>query len=129
MGLLFFKTIIIYLFWGVLGFPCCMGFSLVEKSRGCSLVAVHTGFSLRWLLLWQSTASRVLGLQWSQNAGSVVVAHGLSCSMARRIFLDQGLDECPLHRQEDSYPLCHQGSAPSRNFLKSLSDQCIIIYT
>ena len=45
------------------------------------------------------------------------------------IFLDQGLNVCPLHWQADSYPLCHQGSPPSRNFLKSLRDQCIIIYT
>ena len=53
-----------YLFiLAVLGFPCCMGFSLVAKSRGCSLVAVHMGFSSRWLLLLQSVVSRVLRLQ------------------------------------------------------------------
>ena len=38
-----------------------------------------------------------------QSAGSVVVAHGLSCSTACGIFLDQGLDPCPLHWQADSF--------------------------
>ena len=31
----------IYLFLAVLGLCCCAGFSLVEKSGGYSLVAVH----------------------------------------------------------------------------------------
>ncbi|XP_061036078.1 Bardet-Biedl syndrome 4 protein isoform X2 [Eubalaena glacialis] len=50
----------------------------------------------------------------SRRAGSVVVAHGLSCSMACGIFPDQGLNPCPLHRQADSQPLRHQGSPESR---------------
>ena len=33
---------------------------------------------------------------------SVVVAHGLSCSAACGIFLDQGSNPCPLHWQVDS---------------------------
>ena len=45
---------------------------------------------------------------WS--TGSVVVAHRLSCSAARRIFLDLGLNPCLLHWQVDSLPLSHQGS-------------------
>ena len=36
-----------------------------------------------------------------------VVAHRLSCSASRRIFLDQGLNLCLLHWQVDSYPLYH----------------------
>ena len=60
------------------------------------------GFSLLWLLLWQSTGSR--------HTGSVVVVHGLSCSATCGIFPDQGSNPCPLHWQADSYPLCHQGS-------------------
>ena len=32
---------------------------------------------------------------------SVVEAHGLSCSMACVIFLDQGSNQCPLHWQVD----------------------------
>ena len=31
-----------------------------------------------------------------QSKGSVVVAHGPSCSMARGVFLDQGWKLCPL---------------------------------
>ena len=42
--------------------------------------------------------------------GSVVVAHGLSCSAACGIFPDQGPNLCPLHWQADSQPLRHQGS-------------------
>ena len=55
----------------------------------------------RPLLLW-STGSR--------RAGSVVVAHGPSCSVACGILPDQGSNPCPLHRQADSQPLRHQGS-------------------
>ena len=53
----------------------------------------------------------------SRRAGSVVVAHGLSCSTACGIFPDQGLNRCPLHWQADSQPLRHQGS-PKIPFLK-----------
>ena len=38
-----------------------------------------------------------------QSAVSVVVAHGLSCSVACGIFLDQGSNLCPLHWQADSF--------------------------
>ena len=41
---------------------------------------------------------------------SAVMALRLSCPMACGIFLDQGLNLCPLHRQVDSFPLDHQGS-------------------
>ena len=46
----------------------------------------------------------------SRRAGSVVVAHGPSCSAACGILPDQGLNPCPLHWQADSQPLHHQGS-------------------
>ena len=75
--------------------------SLVVASRGHSSSRC-AGLSLsRPLLLW-STGSR--------GAGSVVVAHGPSCSTACGIFPDQGSNPCPLHWQADSQPLCHQGS-------------------
>ena len=57
------------------------------------------------------------GLQQLQHAGSVVVAHGFSCFMACGIFLDQGLNPCPLHWQANSYLLHHQGSPLITNFL------------
>ena len=62
------------------------------------------------------------GIQELQHAGSVLVTHrlqsvgsgdvarGLSWSVASGIFLDQGLNLCPLHLQVDSYPLYDQGS-------------------
>ena len=48
--------------------------------------------------------------QQSWHVGPAVVAHGLSCSEACGILPDQGSNPCPLHRQADSQPLCHQGS-------------------
>ena len=60
------------------------------------------GLSLSWPLLLRSTGSR--------RAGSVVVAHGPSCSVACGILPDQGSNPCPLHWQADSQPLRHQGS-------------------
>ena len=41
----------------------------------------------------------------------IVVTHGLSCSVAREIFPDEGSSLCPLHWQLSSYALCHQGRA------------------
>ena len=67
--------------------------SLVVVSGSYSLLRC-AGFSLWWLLLLRSTGSRC--------AGSVVVVHGLSCSVACGIFPDQGSHPCPLHWQADS---------------------------
>ena len=61
----------------------------------------------------QASVVVALGL-WS--AGSVVVAHGISCSTACGIFPDQGLNPCPLHWKAKSQPLDHQGS-PGRQML------------
>ena len=58
--------------------------------------------SLSRPLLLRSTGSR--------RAGSVIVAHGPSCSAACGILPDQGSNPCPLHWQADSQPLRHQGS-------------------
>ena len=71
-----------------------------------------TGLSLSRPLLLQSTGSR--------RAGSVVVAHGPSCSASCGIFPDQGSNPCPLHWQADSQPLRHQGS-PCILFISSWS--------
>ena len=50
------------------------------------------------------------GLQQLQQASSVAVVHGLSCSAACGSFLDQGSNSCLLDWQMDSLPLSHQGS-------------------
>ena len=49
------------------------------------------------------------------------MAYRLSCPSARGIFLDQGLNLCPLLWQAGSQPLDHQGS-PSSLFLESESE-------
>ena len=109
--LLFFKDFFdvehflkIYLFiylWLCWVFVSVRGLSLVVASGGHSSSRC-TGLSLSRPLLLRSTGSR--------RAGSVIVAHGLSCSAACGIFPDQGSNPCPLHWQADSQPLRHQGS-------------------
>jgi len=76
--------------------PVCHNYVFLAV-LGLSLVVASVGFSSL-----QNTCSR--------RVDSVVVAHGLSCSTACGIFLDQGLNPCPLHQQADSYPLYHQGN-------------------
>ena len=100
----FFKNKFIYLciyFWLCWVFVSVRGLSLVAASGGHSSSRC-AGLSLSRPLLLLSTGSR--------RAGSVVVAHGPSCSTACGIFPDQGSNPCPLHWQADSQPLHHQGS-------------------
>ena len=95
-----FLNLFIY-FWLCWVFVSVQGLSLVAASGGHSSSRC-VGLSLSRPLLLRSTGSR--------RAGSVVVAHGPSCSTACGIFPDQGLNPCPLHWQADSQPLRHQGS-------------------
>ena len=97
----FLKFIYLFIyFWLCWVFVSVRGLSPVAASGGHSSSRC-AGLSLSRPLLW-STGSR--------RAGSVVVAHGPSCSAACGIFPDQGLNPCPLHWQADSQPLRHQGS-------------------
>ena len=73
------------------------GLPLVAASGGHSSSRC-AGLSLSRPLLLRSTGSR--------RAGSVIVAHGPSCSAACGIFPDQGSNPCPLHWQADSHGLC-----------------------
>ena len=100
----FFKFIYFWLCWV---FVSVRGLSLVAASGGHSSSRC-AGLSLSRPLLLQSTGSR--------HAGSVVVAHGPSCSAACGIFPDQGSNPCPLHWQADSQPLRHQGSPINKYF-------------
>ena len=105
----FFKgtPLFIYLFiyfWLCRVFVSVRGLSPVAASGGHSSSRC-AGLSPPRPLLLRSTGSR--------RAGSVVVAHGPSCSAARGIFPDQDSNPCPLHWQADSQPLRHQGSPPS----------------
>ena len=106
----FFFFLNIYLFiylwlWWV--FASVRGLSLVVASGGHSSSQCADLSPLRPLPL-RSTGSR--------RAGSAIVAHGPSRSVACGILPDQGSNPCPLHWQADSQPLRHQGS-PSRRIL------------
>ena len=61
-----------------------------------------------------------------ESTGSTVVAHGLSCNEAYRIFPDQGSNLCLLHWQMDSLPLSHQGSPTSTSVLAKNSYEYIV---
>ena len=89
--LLFFFLIFIYLFiylWLCWVFVSVPGLSLVAASGGHSSSRC-AGLSLSRPFLLRSRGSR--------HAGSVIVAHGPSCSAACGIFPDQGSNLCPLH--------------------------------
>ena len=78
--------------------------------RGLSLVAASGGHSSSQCAGLSLSRPLVLRSTGSRRAGSVIVAHGPSCSAACGILPDQGSNPCPLHWQADSQPLCHQGS-------------------
>ena len=92
-----------YLFWAVLGLHRCVYFSLVVANGDYPLVEVLGLLSLRSrrfrtcrLQKMQHVGSGVAAPRL-QSTGSVVVAHGFSCSTACGIFPDQGLNPCFLH--------------------------------
>ena len=84
---------LIYLFLALLGLCCCTDFSLVVLSGGCSQVVV---FRLLIVVASLVVELRLSVLRFSnpntkdskavaprlQTTGSIVVAHGLSCSKA-----------------------------------------------
>ena len=117
-----FSYLFIYLFiysWLCWVFVSVQGLSLVAASGGHSSSRC-AGISLSGPLLLRSTGSR--------RSGSVVVAHGPSCSAACGIFPDQGSNPCPLNWQADSQPLLHQGSPfVCRFFDDGHSDWCEMI--
>ena len=104
-----FTYLFIFIFWLCWILVAVCGLSLVAQSKGCSLVVVH-GHLIAVASLVAQHRLWTHGFQQLQHAGSVVVAHGLSCSTACGIFLDERLNQSPLHWQADSYPPCQQGS-------------------
>ena len=98
---LFFYLFIFYLFLAVLVLRfCAKAFPSCGK-WGPLFIAVRGPLTI---------VASLVGSTGSRRAGSVVVAHGLSCSAACGILPDQGSNPCPLHWQADSQPLRHQGS-------------------
>ena len=93
----FFLILFIYL-WLCWVFVSVRGLPLAAASRGHSSSRC-AGLSLPRPLPLRSTGSGC--------AGSVVVAHGPSCSAACGIFPDPGPNPRPPHRQADSQPLRH----------------------
>ena len=122
--MLFFSAYILFIYvcmyvWLCWVFVSVRGLSLVVASRGHSSSRCRghsssrcTGLSPLRPLLLRSTGSR--------RAGSVVVAHGPSCTAACGILPDQGSNPCPLHWQADSQPLRHQGSPSLLVFMSHL---------
>ena len=114
-SILFKKKLFIYL-WLCWVFISVRGLSLVVASGGHSSSRC-AGLSLSWPLLLRNTGSR--------RAGSVVVAHGPSCSAACGILPDQGSNPCPLHWQADSQPLRHQGSPKKHSYIICVHGQAV----
>ena len=75
----------------------------------CCLLA-FSGCSEQGLLLSHGARASRCRAQALGRAGSVAVAHGLSCSASHEIFSDQGSNPCLLHWQVGSLPLSHQRS-------------------
>ena len=82
-----FNLFLFIYFWLCWVFISVRGLSLVAASGGHSSSRC-AGLPLSWPLFLRSTGSR--------RTGSVVVAHGPSCSAACGIFPDQGSNPCPL---------------------------------
>ena len=98
----FFFFIILFIF-GCTGFPDFVWASSSCGEQGLRFVALCcAGFSLQWLPCCRAQA---LGVR-----ASVLVAHGLSSSVACAVFPDQRSNPCPLHWQADSYPLHYLGN-------------------
>ena len=89
--------------------------------RGLSLVTASGGHSSSWSADLSLSRPLLLRSTSSRCAGSVIVPHGPSCSVACGILPDQGLNPCPLHWQADSPLLRHQGSPGATSFYNNIS--------
>ena len=112
----FFNFGFIYLFIYLFIYGCVGSSFLV---RGLSLVVARGGHSSSWCAGLSLSRPLFLRSTGSRCAGSVIVAHGPSCSVARGILPDQGSNPHPLHWQADSQPLRHQGSQQEDHFCMS----------
>ena len=86
---LYFFIRSIDLFLVALGLCCCMWAFSSYSEQGLLLIAVP---GLHTVVTFFCCRAQALGT-WA----SVVVVHRLNCSAACGIFLDQGLNTCPLH--------------------------------
>ena len=119
-------------FYNFINFWLCFVFIAIQaflqlQRVGATLQLQHTDLSLLASLVAEyslqgNTGFSSCGSQ-AQSMGSIVMAHGLSCSAACGIFPDQESNSGPLQWQEDSLSLDHQGS-PINKFLMKVSTQC-----
>ena len=101
LGIFLKINLFIYLFMALFGLCChAQAFSSFGK-RGLLFIAVR-GLLIAVASLVVECRLQARGLQQLWHMGSVVVVHGLNCSVACRIFPDQGSNPCPLHWQADS---------------------------
>ena len=70
--------------------------------RGLSLLVASGSYFLVLVLGLLIVVAFLVAGCGLQGAGSVVVVYGLCCPEASGIFLEQGLNLCPLHWQADS---------------------------
>ena len=108
-----YKNIIYIQFLATLGLRCCAWAFSTCGERGLLFVAVH-GLLIAVASVVSEHGLQARGLQqlWCagsvvvacglQSSGLVVMAHGLSSSMACGIFPDQSTNLCRLHWQADS---------------------------
>ena len=109
---IFLKNVFLYFILGYAGSSLPHSFFSSFSEQGL-LQLWGIGFSLRWILLLRSTASRalrasVVAAPGLCSTGSVVVVHRLSCSSACGVFPGQGSNPCLLPWHVDSLPLSHQ---------------------
>ena len=107
------QRISLKLFFWLLGvFIAVHGLSVAAGSSGYSLVVMcrlldaDPGLQGAW--------ASVVGACGLKVAGSIVVAHGLSCPSACGIFPDPSSNLCPLHQQVYTLPLERQKN-PEQN--------------
>ena len=102
----FLKILFIYFIFGCVGSSLLRAGFLQLWRAGTTLccgvwASYRGGFSFRGARA-PGVQAPVVVVRGLQSAGSVVVPHGLSCSVACGIFPDQGSKPCPLHWQADS---------------------------
>ena len=90
----FFFFLDLFIFYWLIDWLLCWVFVSV---LGLSLVVASGGHSSSRCAGLSPSRPLLLRSAGSRHAGSVIVAHGPSCSAACGIFPDQGSNPCPLH--------------------------------
>ena len=89
-----------------------------------ALLGLSCGVQVIHCIMWLSRCGSGYGSWALEGVGSAVAVCWLSCSSACRIFLDQGLNLCPMNWQADSQPPDKQGSPQTAGFVTKLRFVC-----